>query len=343
MTYMKQFVKFIAGCTMLLGTALQGNAQDMHFSQYFNAPLLTNPANTGFIPDGNYRLGVTYRDQWASIPVPYRTMSAFGDFQLFRDKLEYGWVGVGGVLLRDVAGSGNLTSTKAYASVAYHQLLGQSSLLSLGFNVGSANKRVDVTKLTFGDQWNGKFFDAQVPTAEPFNATSVTYYDMQVGMNYAYFPTDNIYINAGVSAQHVNKPRESFYEGNNIIPRLYTGFINASIKMSDKVIINPSAYYARQAGSNEVVMGGHLAYNLSEHGETQLYGGVYYRVKDAAVVLVGYQLKGVKMMFSYDATTSSLAAANNRRGAYEIGIVYTGLYPNRAFNGAKRMTICPSF
>ena len=340
---MKQFVKFITGCMMLLGTALQGNAQDMHFSQYFNAPLLTNPANTGFIPDGNYRLGITYRDQWASIPVPYRTMSAFGDFQLFRDRLEYGWLGVGGVILRDVAGSGNLTSTKAYASIAYHQLLGQSSLLSLGFNVGSANKRVDLSKLTFGDQWNGKFFDAQVPTAEPFLYTSVTYYDMQVGMNYAYFPTENLYVNGGLSVQHINKPRETFYAGDNTIPRLITGFLNASVKMSDKVILNPSAYYAKQAGSNEFVLGGNAAYNLSEHGETQVYGGVYYRVRDAAVLLVGYQLQKVKLMFSYDATTSTLAQANNHRGAYEIGIVYTGIYPNRAFQGAKRSTICPHF
>ncbi|SFO15530.1 type IX secretion system membrane protein, PorP/SprF family [Chitinophaga sp. YR627] len=340
---MKHILKHIAGCLMLLAAALEGNAQDLHFSQYFNSPLTTNPANTGFIPDGNYRLGVNYRNQWSSIPVPYKTMSAFGDFQLFRDRLEYGWLGVGGVILRDVAGSGNLTSTKVYGSIAYHQLLGQSSLLSLGFNVGSASKRVDVSKLTFGDQWNGKFFDAQVPTAEPFSQTSIGYFDMQVGMNYAYFPTDNIYINAGFSAQHVNTPRESFYEGNNQIPRRYIGFLNASIKMSDMVILNPSAYYGRQAGATETVVGGNLAYNLSGDGESQLYGGAYYRMKDAAVFLVGYELKSVKIMFSYDATTSSLAQFNGRRGAYEIGIVYTGLYPNRSFSGGRRSVICPSF
>src|SRR5262249_19606156 len=142
---------------VLIISGSNGFTQDLHFSQYFNSPLTTNPANTGFIPDGNYRLGINFRDQWASIPVPYRTMSAFADFQLLRDRLTYGWLGLGGVILRDVAGSGNLSSTKAYASVAYHQLLGESSLLSLGFNVGTANKRVDITKLTFGDQWNGKF------------------------------------------------------------------------------------------------------------------------------------------------------------------------------------------
>lgn len=339
---MKLIVKFITGCTMLM-IALQGNAQDLHFSQYFNSPLTTNPANTGFIPDGNYRIGVNYRNQWASIPVPYKTMSLFGDFQLFRDRLEYGWLGVGGVILRDVAGSGNLTSTKAYASIAYHQLLGMSSLISLGFNVGSATKSVDVTKLTFGDQWNGKFFDAQVPSAEPFAYSRISYFDMQVGMNYAYFPTDNIYINAGLSVHHINTPTESFYAGNNQIPRRYIGFLNASLKVSDNIILNPSGYYARQAGSEEIVFGGNAAYNLSGDGQTQVFGGAYYRLRDAAVFLVGYQLKNVKLNFSYDVTTSSLAQTNNRKGAYELGLVFTGLYPNRSFSNARRAALCPTF
>ncbi|HET7000972.1 MAG TPA: type IX secretion system membrane protein PorP/SprF, partial [Puia sp.] len=42
-------------------------AQDLHFSQWFNEPLLTNPANTGFIPDADYRLGANYRNQWSSV------------------------------------------------------------------------------------------------------------------------------------------------------------------------------------------------------------------------------------------------------------------------------------
>src|SRR5437870_6342465 len=93
--------------------AFNTHAQDLHFSQFFNAPLITNPANTGFIPDGDYRLGMNYRNQWSSImTVPYKTMSAFGDVQVLKDRMDNGWVGLGGVILRDVAGSGNLTSTK---------------------------------------------------------------------------------------------------------------------------------------------------------------------------------------------------------------------------------------
>src|SRR3712207_3143507 len=97
--------KYLFGLICL--AAVKGvQGQDLHFSQFFHSPLTTNPANTGFIPDGDYRLGINYRNQWSSVmTVPYKTMSAFGDMQLFRDRFETGWLGVGGVMLRDVAGS----------------------------------------------------------------------------------------------------------------------------------------------------------------------------------------------------------------------------------------------
>src|SRR6476660_596977 len=82
-------------------------AQDLHFSQYFNSPLRVNPANTGFAPDVDYRVGLNYRNQWASItPNPYKTMNIWGDIQLFNNRFDNGWVGLGGSLLRDQAGSG---------------------------------------------------------------------------------------------------------------------------------------------------------------------------------------------------------------------------------------------
>jgi hypothetical protein len=57
-------------------------------------------------------------------------MSAFGDAQLMQNQDNTGWLGVGGVILRDVAGSGNLTSTKIYGSIAYHQMINAGSLVS---------------------------------------------------------------------------------------------------------------------------------------------------------------------------------------------------------------------
>ena len=133
-------------------------AQGLHFSQYYNAPLLLSPANTALMPDNDFRVGANYRNQWANLGSPYKTMSAWGDTKLMADRFEDGWLGVGVSLLKDVAGSGSLTSTAGYATVAWHQMLGYNSLLSGGFGVGFMSKRIDASKLTFDNQWNGKFW-----------------------------------------------------------------------------------------------------------------------------------------------------------------------------------------
>jgi type IX secretion system PorP/SprF family membrane protein len=319
--------------------------QDLRFSQFFNSPLTTNPANTGFIPDADYRLGANYRNQYSNIlAMPYKTMSIFGDAQVFRDRLESGWVGLGGVILRDVAGSGSLTSTKAYASVAYHQLLGLSSLLSAGFNIGVANKSIDQSKLKFPDQFDGKFFDGTLPTSVVLNNNNITYFDMQAGMNYAYFPTENIYINAGYSIHHINKPKETFFSDqsdSNTVPMRHIAFLNAIYKLNDLVIINPNIYYTTQAKASELVLGLNGSYNLSGDGSKQLIGGLYYRLKDAVVPMAGFEVNTLRFTFSYDVTTSSLSAYNNSKGALEFSVIKKGFYG--VPKGNLRQTICPTF
>ncbi len=334
-------ILLLAACSLLLGDALQ--AQDLHFSQFFNAPLLTNPANTGFIPDADYRFGGTYRDQWSSIlTAPYKTSSIFGDAQLFRDKIENGWLGIGGVLLYDQAGEGSLRSTKIYGSLAYHQMLGLSSLVSAGFNLGWANKRIDETKLLFPSQFNGKFFDHTVTPTVILANNSASYLDIQVGMNYAYFPQENVYFNAGYSIQHVNTPKESFFDDNTDngrIPMRHIGFLNAILKVNDRVIINPNAYFTMQAKATEVMFGLNGNYNLTEFGEKQLIAGLYYRLGDAIAPMVGFEVGSTKFTFSYDATLSNLNQYNNYRGALELSIVKKGFYPENT----DRHSLCPSF
>ena len=327
------------------GFTLQSlEAQDLHFSQFFNNPLLTNPANTGFIPDADYRLGASYRNQYSNImAVPYKTMSIFGDAQVFRNRIETGWLGLGGVILRDVAGTGSLTSTKAYASIAYHQELGLSSLLTAGFNLGWANKRIDQNKLTFPDQFDGKFFDANIPTSAMLLNNSISYFDMQVGMNYAYFPTQDIYINVGYSIHHVNQPKETFFEDNpdQQISMRHIAFLNGLFKVADNVIINPNIYYTTQAKASELVLGLNGAYNLTEHGEKQLVAGLYYRYGDAVIPMLGLELNNIRFTFSYDATTSSLKNFNHSFGATEFNVLKKGYYDE--FSGDRQQALCPVF
>jgi type IX secretion system PorP/SprF family membrane protein len=310
--------------------SLGSYAQDLHFTQYFNAPLLVNPANTGFSPDADYRIGGNYRTQWATLTSnPYKTMSIWGDVQLFNDRFESGWMGIGGALMKDVAGSGSLSATKAYASIAYHQMIGFGSLLSLGFNAGYVSKSIDFTKLTFDNQWNGKFFDVLAPAGESFSTNRQNYIDLQAGINYALFPSENAYINLGFSALHINKPAESFFtssQATTVVSPRYTFFLNGVFKLNDRWIISPNAYVSKMTTAWEYVAGGIANYNLSGDGTTQLLGGLYYRVGDAVAPTIGFQMNNYKLTFNYDATMSSLKNYNATRGAYEVSIVKTGLF-----------------
>jgi type IX secretion system PorP/SprF family membrane protein len=322
---------------------LNVKAQDLHFSQFFNTPLTTNPANTGFIPDADYRLGAQYRNQFSSIlQQPYKTTTIFADAQLLRDKIETGWLGIGGMILSDEAGIGGLKSTKVYGSVAYHQMLGLSSLLSAGFNVGWANKRIDISKLKFPDQFDGKFFDNQLPTSVVLSNTNVSYVDVQAGLNYAYFPQENIYVNAGYSIHHINRGKETFFNdltNNGRISMRHILFLNGIFKVNDRLIINPNVYFTTQALATETMLGVNGNYNLSETGSKQLIGGLYYRLGDAAVPMAGFETNNVKFTFSYDATISSLTKFNQLRGAWEFSVIKKGFYPGNS----DRQSMCPKF
>jgi type IX secretion system PorP/SprF family membrane protein len=329
--------------TILLATmAGYGHAQDLHFSQYFNTPLLVNPANTGFNPDYDFRLGANYRNQWANVGNPYKTMSVWGDTKMFTNRFENGWIGVGASLLKDAAGSGSLTATSGYATIAYHQMLGYNSLLSGGFGLGFVNKRIDISKLTFDNQWNGRFFDATIPSNEPFSYSQTSYLDLQMGLNYAYFASEKVYFNAGVSIMHINTPRESFFDpsvSDNRIERRYTAFLNSNIKIQDMWIVNPNIYVSKMGNAWETVVGFNANRDLTGNGVSQLIIGLYYRNKDALIPIVGYQVNDLKITVNYDATISTLGGLNGTRGAYELSIVKSGVFPSSAGRGVRCPTV----
>lgn len=317
-------------------------AQALNYSQYYNAPLLTNPANTGFNPDYDYRAGMNYRTQWASVGTPYKTMGVWADAKLFANRFENGWMGIGGSIIKDVAGTGQLTATGAAVSIAWHQMLGYNSLLSAGFSAGITTKRVDLSKLNFDNQWNGKFFDVTIPTFEPFAFSQVGYLDLNMGLNYAYFASENFYFNAGVSIMHLNSPKESFFAANISdarVPMRYNFFANASLKMDNLWILNPNIYYSSVINKNELVMGMNANRNISGDGMQQMILGLYYRTGDAIIPMVGYQVNDLKITVNYDATISGLSNLNGSRGAYELSIIKQGIFPSSQGRSVKCPTV----
>ena len=338
---MKQIFKILASIffSIVVKTA---SGQGLHFSQYYNAPLLINPANTGFNPDYDYRLGGNIRNQFANLGTPYNTMGIWGDARIMQDRFENGWMGIGGAVLKDAAGgAGSLTATNITGSIAYHQMLGYNSLLSGGFSLGYVTKTIDLSKLRFDNQWNGQFFDISIPANEPFAYNQVGYLDLQVGMNYAFFASDNVYFNAGISMMHVNRPRESFFDAsiaNNQLDNRFTAFANANIKIENLWIVNPNIYVSKMGPSWETVIGCNANRNLSGDGYQQLIVGMYYRNNDALIPMIGYQVNDLKCTFNYDATISTLGSINGSRGAYEMSIIKSGIFSNSS-SGIKCPTV----
>lgn len=318
-------------------------AQDLHFSQFFNNPIGSNPANTGFSPDADFRAGIQYRNQFSSIiPVPFKTWSAFGDAQLLAEKLNNGWLGVGVLMMSDVAGSGLLSTNRAYGSIAYHQMLDPNNLLSIGFNAGWVGKQINLTKLTFPDQFNGVFFDQNLPTQAQLANSSFNYLDLHAGLNYAGFPTDEIYFNIGYSIQHFNRPTESFFSDRRNANRLdmrHSLFLHGNFMLSPRLLLLTNAYYTTMANSAQFQINGMLDINLSEHGELQFLIGAAHRLGESVIPMLGLSVKQWNITCSYDATVSGLRNYNQLRGASELSLIKKGIYPT----GSNKSIRCPKF
>jgi hypothetical protein len=156
---------------------------------------------------------------------------------------------------------------------------------------------------------------------------------LHVGLNYAWFISDIAYLNVGFSAMHLNKPTQSFLTTNSqsaqtsqTVPIRSTFFVNTNFKIEDLWILNPNIYISQSTGRTEVVLGMNANRNLSGDGVTQLLAGIYYRVNDAIIPMVGYQVNDLKIMVSYDVTSSGLAGFNNAQGGYEASIVKSGAF-----------------
>lgn len=58
------------------------HSQDIHFSQFYNIPMLVNPATTGSF-DGDWQASAGYRNQWKSIAQPFRTLAVSYERQFY--------------------------------------------------------------------------------------------------------------------------------------------------------------------------------------------------------------------------------------------------------------------
>jgi len=337
----KHYKYILAIVVIFLSAQNKSAAQGMHFSQYYNAPMLLSPANTALMSDADFRLGVNYRTQWASVPVPFNTFSAYGDCQILRNHNLTNWLGLGFAMFNDKAGDGQLGLSRYEGFLAYHIQTGNYSMFSVGFSGAYVQRSVDFSKLTFDRQWDGFKFDATQPSQETGYNAQTTFVDIGAGVNYAYYPSEYTYIKLGVSAAHINQPKESFYNQDNKIQIRPTAILDALFITSESFTLNPSVYYTRQANSQEFMYGLQAKAYITEDNlgnPTNVIFGAYHRYGDAVIPVLGFEWSGVKFITSYDFTISGIAADNKHNGALEFALIYQGMYTQ----GRDKMN-CPRF
>lgn len=302
-------------------------AQDIHFSQFFNSPLTLNPAQTGNF-DGTYRVGLIYRDQYSSVNSPYKTISAGLDW-IFPDKglWEGDAVSVGLMMYNDKSGDGPMSFTDIKASGAYHKALGVDQRVTLGVQVGYSQKKLDRENLYFADQFDGTSF-TNMTSNENLPTTDFSNLDFSVGLQYNALFTDDIAGTVGVTYNHVIPPNESFLNNaNNKLSSRIVAHAESNIRLNEKMTVNPRVLYQFQTKAQEFSIGSDVGYLVeNDDFEATFYGGAWFRVTgtDAIIPYIAGEYKDFRLGLSYDINVSSLSEVSNGRGGFEISLMYIG-------------------
>ncbi|NBC24466.1 MAG: type IX secretion system membrane protein PorP/SprF, partial [Bacteroidetes bacterium] len=152
---MKTFWSSVVGFSLALCLGTSSiHAQDLFVSQFDFAPMMTNPAQTGDY-FGTLRIGGTYRDQgFAVTKSRFNTPSFYIDAPVFTGFKEKDWIGVGGYLIQDRAGAGQLVTGEFQFSGAYHLSLSKNAFryVTLGLQMGTYSRSFRRSNnLRFGD------------------------------------------------------------------------------------------------------------------------------------------------------------------------------------------------
>jgi type IX secretion system PorP/SprF family membrane protein len=327
----------------LVGWSSVAFSQDIHFSQFYNAPTLLNPALTGNF-DGHLRFIANYRSQWQSVPVDYRTVSAAFDSKLKGNFLgENGQLGYGLMFNNDVAGNANLGMSKLVGNLAYQRRLGDEISASVGFQLAIGQRSLSPDKLTYEEQWNGDVFDPNSSHTEAFNQTSKFIGSFSTGLNLRWAPDrTRSSIEMGSSLYHINEPNTSFLgEPSVLLPRKYNGYILSTFELQPKLDFRANILFSKQIAYRELVLNAGLRYHLNTDvgKELQLQMSLSYRLGDALAPTTEVQYRNWVAGFSYDINLSPFKVATNRRGGPEIFIQYI----LKKVEPPKEFKACPVF
>jgi len=350
---MKRYYK--TGCLLLISCRLilTAAAQDVGFSQFYDQPLLRNPALAGIF-EGDVRVTASYRNQWQSVTIPYRTFALSSEVKFTPGFMSDDNLTIGLQLMRDVAGTSEFSTTQILPAVNYSFPLSRehNSYLSVAFMGGLMQQRFDPSKLVMNDQFvagsNGAF--SILPSSrQVFNNTSVNYFDFSTGISYNGVIKEQTDYFAGIGLFHLKRPQVGFYDGHTITLNRKLA-LNAGLSTptgeKDRFIIY--ADYFKQFGErfapvgiSSMQAGVMLSHDFFGDEQQIITGGVLYRMNDAVIPVIQLQLFNFMVGMSYDVNIDKLATASKYRGGLELVLSYRGFLNTRQSD--RRQTLCPNF
>jgi len=316
--------------------SFQIKAQDIHWSQFNDNQLFQNPGNTGHF-DGDYRFIANYRDQWRSVTVPFSTISGSVD-------AKWKSIGYGLLFFHDVAGDGKFRTLETQFNVSnLFQITSDSmNLLRLGVNFGLNHRQITWNNLYFDNQYNGYIFDPSAPTGEIYQNDKKTNFSVGLGAVYEWRKNNRFSLISGFSAFNLNQPNQGFYTSEIKRDIRYNVFSKGIFKINREWDIIPSTQISFQGVYREQIIGASAKYYLNPKATEYcaLYGGLWFRNKDAGYISLGIDYKQLFVGLSYDVNVSKLVPASNLRGGFEIAIRYI----IHAFKPKKIIhRVCPDF
>jgi len=332
----------IISVVLIIAIQIRCTAQDIHFSQFNEAPMLLNPALTGSF-NGDHRAILNYKNQWGSVAKPYQTYAFSYDAGLFKQRFQTGYLGIGISVFKDIAGDMKFGTSQANLSVAYHQELNDNNELAAGIQGGYTGRSLDPTGEEWDNQYDGTGFNGNLSSGETSTFQNFSYGDFSGGLVWNYFSKEMystannaLKLNLGACVDHINQPKLSFYQiKNDKLFMKYTVHGGAWIGLKNtNTSIIPSFAFWKQGSSQEIMAGTMFRFRLKEESkytgfvkESAFSLGGFYRVKDAAIACVQFEIGSWAFGVSYDVNVSGLKVASSGRGGLEVFMRYISPNP----------------
>jgi type IX secretion system PorP/SprF family membrane protein len=317
--------------------------QDLNFSQFYELPLLRNPALAGIFI-GDIRVQSVYRNQWQSVTVPFRTsgLSAEVNFPVN----DYGHYLTAGVqILHDVAGDSKLTRVHFLPVLTYHAPInGEELYLSGSLMGGMVNSTFDPTGLRWDDQFVGGQFNPNITTSQVIRQTGKDYFDVGGGLALSGPAGGASDFYLGVGLFHANNPTIAFNTENIRLGRKWAFNGGLSFQTSDRDRFtfygdyfiqnagNTADSIEKVGGQSVFMFGGFYTTDLRQYDTDDKvslsFGGVY-RWADAIVPVIRLDMKKFAVGLSYDVNISQLTKASGARGGFELTLAYKNVFNSR--------------